>query len=103
MLAKKERLPQAHFAKKPVATVRFLYGSIRKVGTETGIAVVVSKKVSRTAVKRNLIRRRFYSVLRPLVRSGALRGSYILYPNKEAIQASFGDVERALYSVFVGS
>lgn len=102
MLAKKERLPRAHFAKRPVATVRFLYGSIRKVGTEAGIAVVVSKKTSRTAVKRNLVRRRFYNILRPLVRSGRLRGSYVVYPNKEALEATFADLERTLHATLVG-
>lgn len=97
MLAKKERLPRAHFSRRPVATVRFLYGSIRKVGEGTGVAIVVSKKISRTAAKRNLIRRRLYSILRPLVRNGALQGSYIIYPNKEALGASFSDLEHALH------
>ncbi len=96
MLAKEERVSRLDFAKRPTAVVRFIYGSIKGFsGTPSG-AVVISKKTCPTAPERNKIRRRIYSIIRPLIRSGALTKPVIVYPNKAATIARFQDLKQEL-------
>lgn len=60
-------------------------------------SVVVSKKVAKTAVSRNLIKRRFYSVIEGLP---APKNPYIaiVYVKKEAVKASFAQISTELKS-----
>ncbi len=86
MLAKKNRLSRKDFAlvlgsKTSANTTHFLL----KKGLDSNlpkVAVSVSKKVSKKAVDRNLIRRRVYSVLRPMVKD--LSGAYLFITKKGA-------------------
>jgi len=86
MLAKKNRLSRKDFtlvlgSKISANTAHFLL----KKGLDADlpkIAVSVSKKVSKKAVDRNLIRRRVYSVLKPLIND--LSGAYLFIAKKGA-------------------
>lgn len=96
MLSKKERVPRIAFTVRPISTSRFLYGSIKGFLANPAAAVVVSKKVCKTAPLRNKVRRRVYSILRPLIRAGTLKRAVIVYPNKEAVTAPFQDLKKSL-------
>lgn len=51
------------------------------------IAIVTSKKISKSAVVRNTLRRRFYAFFEPHIKS--LRaGTIVVYPKQEAILSS---------------
>lgn len=62
-------------------------------------AVVVSKKVAKTAVLRNKIRRRCYSILRKVSKS--LNNSYyvILFAKKGAEKATFAETEAQILEI----
>lgn len=55
------------------------------------VAFVVSKKVCKTAVGRNLLRRRGFSCVTPLLLSN-LSGYFIFYFKKDAITMSYLDI-----------
>ncbi|MES2134732.1 MAG: ribonuclease P protein component [Patescibacteria group bacterium] len=96
MLSKKERVSRLTFQKRPVRTGRFIYGSIKGFEGDPAGAVVVSKKVCRTAPARNKLRRRIYNILRPLIRTKALQGNVIVYPNALAMKAPFQELKKEL-------
>lgn len=55
--------------------------------------MVVSKKTAKTAVVRNLLKRRFYA-LTELYQKDFLQGAMIVfYPKTEAIKASFSETK----------
>ena len=57
------------------------------------VSVVVSKKTAKTAVVRNLLKRRFYSLIE-LYRKDFLQGAMIVfYPKMEAIKAPFSEIK----------
>lgn len=58
-------------------------------------AVVVSKKVEKLAVKRNLLRRRAYDCVRRLRGDGVL-GVYILIAKKEAHSAPYEAIKESI-------
>jgi len=96
MLSKKERVSRDDFGRQAMRVTRFLYGSIKEFSGKPSGAVVVSKKITPTAVARNKIRRRIYGIIRALIRKGALEKSVVVYPNKEALKAPFKDLKEAL-------
>ena len=53
------------------------------------IAVVVSKKTAKTAVARNLIRRRFYSIIELYQKNITQNGLMVFYPKKGSINVDF--------------
>ena len=55
-------------------------------------ACVVSKKVSKLAVKRNLIRRRCRAALQEVIPALA-QGVYIFHAKRESLQAPYADIE----------
>lgn len=56
-------------------------------------SVVVSKKTAKTAVVRNLLKRRFYALTK-LYKKDFLQGTMIVfYPKKESIKASFSEIK----------
>src|SRR6185436_2219229 len=55
-------------------------------------SVVVSKKVEKSAVKRNLLRRRCYSILKESEPS-LEKGIYLLFLKKDSARASFGELQ----------
>ena len=75
-------------------------GTFYKEVDEMRVAVVVSKKTAKTAVTRNLIRRRFYSIMELHQKNLTQKGLMVFYPKKEALTATFdalkAEVEAAL-------
>ena len=63
--------------------------------------VVVSKNVSKKAVDRNKIRRRFYSILKKYEKSLQNKDFYIFLVKKTAQKATFKDIELAVTSVIL--
>jgi len=96
MLSKKERVSRLTFQKRPVRTGRFMYGSIKGFEGHPSGAVVVSKKVCPTAPERNKLRRRIYNIIRPLIRTGAVAGVVVVYPNSAARTAKFSELKKEL-------
>ena len=78
-------------------TVRYF---LSKEEFETKIAVVISKKVSGSAVKRNLIKRRIHAVLE--VMKGDIKDSYILFifPKKSTLSLPFSKFKEEMVLVF---
>lgn len=67
---------------------------------ESRASVVVSKKTAKTAVARNLLRRRFYDLLAPYFKTMSVPTTVVIYPKTEAINAQFSvlkiEIENAL-------
>jgi len=59
-------------------------------------AAVVSKKVAKTAVKRNLLRRRIFAILRAFTKESGTRGSFIVYAKKESAAQTFAELRDEL-------
>lgn len=74
------------FLNSPFFTLRFLKNPLKL----THFSVVVSKKVAKTAVSRNKIRRRAYSVLGKNVKNPYF---IILFGKKGVEKATFAEVE----------
>lgn len=82
------------FLNSPFFTLRFLKNPLKL----THFSVVVSKKVAKTAVLRNKIRRRTYSILKKLTKNSKnpLAGQayfIILFGKKGVEKATFAEVE----------
>ena len=67
---------------------------------ESRVSVVVSKKTAKTAVSRNLLRRRFYEIFGVHINTLENIVTIVIYPKKEAEKAKFSvlkiEVEKAL-------
>jgi len=64
---------------------------------ERVFSVVVSKKVSNRAVDRNLVKRRFYEVIRAnLAMFG--EGKYVFYPKKESLNSSTKEISDIIFN-----
>ena len=100
MLPKRNRLSRADFQSKTVAQRSFAFGSLKFIDTPAKIAVVVSKKIARTAPVRNLVRRRIYAIIRPLLKAQRITSGLIVYPNKKAIAATHSELKEGLEKAF---
>ncbi len=97
MLPKAKRLTKQEFNGGGGKRLPFRFGSIRVTPSDAlKVSVVVSKKISKRAVDRNKIRRRVYAGVREVFRAGEPKKSFVVYPNKEILSATFRDVVRAL-------
>lgn len=95
MLPKSKRATRAIFSTKPVKRVAFAFGTASLYpGTPPRVAVVVSKKLARTAPVRNRLRRRVYSALHTIV--PALKMSVVVYPTRAALTAPLSELRTAL-------
>jgi ribonuclease P protein component len=97
MLPKKNRISRKKF---PAANARgsrvfspFFSLVSYSSPVETRIAVVVSKKVAKTAVARNTLRRRFYELLAPHIKNLAHPLTVVVYPKLDAIKIPFRDLK----------
>ncbi len=61
-------------------------------------ACVVSKKVSKLAVKRNLIRRRCRAALQTVLPTLPL-GAYVFHAKRESIQATYADITADIHKI----
>jgi ribonuclease P protein component len=105
MISKNQRVNKTLFkdlAKKPKKS---LFGdfctisyTLDKSLIKSRFSVVVSKKVAKTAVSRNLIKRRFYAVIESLP---VPQNPYIaiVYVKKEAVKASFTQISAEVNSI----
>lgn len=84
MLSKKQRFSSKGFPKaKPFFRASFPWGSVVYFSSPTPkAAVVVSKKIAKTAVMRNRLRRRLYAALREVYKT--YPATVVVYPNKNS-------------------
>lgn len=64
-------------------------------------SVVVSKKIAKTAVKRNLIRRRFYSLLREYGNKFPPGSLAVLYVRAPAMTAKYSELKSSFEKVAI--
>ena len=98
MLPRHARLPHLVFTERPVRRVRFEFGTMALYSHNSDApagrgAVIVSKKVAKTAPLRNRIRRRTYAALRALM---PLPHAVAVYPTKEVATAPFQKIVASL-------
>lgn len=99
MIPRSKRLPHAVFTGRPLRRAGFRYGSIAFfTNMPPQGAVVVSKKVAKTAPVRNRIRRRVYHALRALLPNSG--HSVVIYPTKDVAKIPFKDLTEALAEAF---
>jgi len=97
MLPKKNRITRKNFPDFKIRATRaysqFFSGSLYKNETSSNtlshVSVVISKKVAKTAVVRNRMRRRFYAIVEPLIKNSSQPLSLILYPKAESLKVEF--------------
>ncbi len=101
MLAKRHRVTKGSFLSGQGQGRSFFVALLSLRMTKLGkmtpptVAVIVSKKVAKTAVSRNRIRRRVYEAVSPLIPSMLQGTRYFLYPKKEVLSANFGDIKES--------
>ena len=98
------RLSRAEFPRKPAS--RRLGDELFSIGvwplqagTEPRFSCVVSKKVAKKAVERNLLKRRCREIVAPILRNSTKPIAVVVYPKKTALTASFGEMRVALASL----
>ncbi len=107
MLSKSNRLTKSAFMlvmdkglpyHSPIAVLKIL----KTHGTH-GFSVSVSKKVSKSAVGRNKIRRRVYSIIKTFITkiNGDISGLVIMKSGSEKL--SFNDLQEQIKNIFVKS
>ncbi len=101
MLRKSQRVPKDLFPstktqKQLVSSLLFSI-SYSKSSEKARISCVVSKKVSPSAVKRNLVRRRIYEAIRPVLTAES-SGTVVVYAKKPVILSKFKDLLEDLTS-----
>lgn len=74
-------------------------GTFYKEEGNVRVSVVVSKKTAKTAVARNLMRRRFYEAIHPHKENFKDPGLLVFYPKKEVIAASFSVLKEEIETV----
>ncbi len=99
MISKNKRIPRALFP--TVMKGRVVHGSafslrIITSKAQSKLAVVVSKTIAKSAVKRNTLRRRFYDAAYPLLPK---TGIYAIFLKKPSISSSFKEIQAALKSM----
>lgn len=78
--------------------IKYIYNSREK---NSRFAVVISKKIHKSAVGRNRIRRRFYEAIRqqlPLIKDN--RDVVVIVTSGEALSASYADITQSLSQIF---
>ena len=98
MLAKKNKITSVFF--KKLFNKGFFFESqsfslryYKQTRQEFGVAVIVSKKISGSAVDRNLLKRRFFSIISNNSHLLFPHASYLVYPKKQAFETKKEDLE----------
>lgn len=103
MLPKKKRVSTEMFKVVDMGkTYHHPLLSVRKAkstDTTNHFAVVVSTKVAKTAVKRNQIRRRIYSIIKKIEHKLPSPFVYLIFVKKDGVLATFQELETALQSL----
>ncbi len=106
MLPKKQRVSTRLFSEinkgsKKIDTPLFLLKArFVPQGQISKFSCVVSKKVSKSAVSRNRIRRVFYSAIKNSLPKQAKGVVFVFYLKSEALQAKQKDFEKEIRNVF---
>lgn len=101
MLPKKERLTRIAFNRFFSGGRRShtpLFTMIHAPYHELHVAVVVPKKVAKTAVVRNAIRRRVYESVRQYRKKYGLKGVYIFLAKQSIVEVDFTDLREVVYT-----
>lgn len=100
MLPKKNRISKKDFPSSQRQGIRvfsaFFSAVFYKNEGEVRVAVVISKKTAKTAVLRNLLRRRFYHAIQENHGRFIQKGSLVIYPKKEAGAAPFSVIKKEI-------
>ncbi|MFN3693263.1 MAG: ribonuclease P protein component [Candidatus Paceibacteria bacterium] len=91
MVATQNRIPRAQFPAYFASGKRFhseYFTLVYTKATDFRVSVVVSKKVAKSAVDRNRLRRRAYGVIERLNREHAVGGIYIILYKSGALKAT---------------
>ncbi|PIR85072.1 hypothetical protein COU15_02770 [Candidatus Kaiserbacteria bacterium CG10_big_fil_rev_8_21_14_0_10_45_20] len=93
MLPKQKRIRKEDFPqKKPLARGAFSWGTVSLFSGESfAVAVIVSKKVFKTAVMRNKARRRVYMAVKKVGAEPDAR--LLVYPNRGFFDTSFRSMQ----------
>jgi len=100
MLPKKNRITRKDFPVNNKQGFRvfssFFTIVVYRATTETKISVVVSKKISKSAVVRNKTRRVFYEAIRGCLNEFNKICVIVIYPKKESLPANFKEIVEEL-------
>lgn len=97
MLRKALRLHHTTFSKTPLERRRFTYGSVSLFpGPRGSVAVIVPKRVLKSAVDRNRLQRRVRHIFQKIP---ALERGVAIYPTHDALTAPHADLSEALVQV----
>src|SRR5262245_59620387 len=99
-LSRFERLPRTVLLRRPTRRRRFAFGSVSFFSdTVARAAVTAPKKIFKTAIARNKVRRRIYHILRELLRNKKLSQSIVVFPTYAALTAPFTNLKESLQEV----
>jgi len=104
MLPKKERLTSKMFDRFFSSGRRYnsdLWQIVFTPGDQFQAAVVVGKKVNKSAVKRNKIRRQIYNLLYRFKMDHNLKGSYLILTKPTIKAAPFASIKEELHSALL--
>lgn len=107
MLPKKNRISKKDFPSPQRRGFRVfspffsaIFYSHENSSKQNRVAIVVSKKTAKTAVSRNLLRRRFYNLIRPHLEKLLVPTVIVFYPKLEAGKADFTILESEIEGAF---
>lgn len=63
-------------------------------------SIVVSKKIAKTAIARNTLKRRFYDLLAPYFKDPLIQTTVVVYPKIDAQKAKFSVLKNEMEKVF---
>ena len=104
MLPSKKRLARSDFggflASKDIKSVFNNLGTLKyKKSDKNQAAIIISSKVEKTAIFRNLARRRIYSLFRELFKNTNEEKQYILYVSKHVSLLNFDQIKSLFYEL----
>lgn len=111
MISKQNRISRQDFeiimkkgglVSSPFFNCRFIKNPENISSASWRISVVISKKVAKTAVLRNKIRRRAYSVLKNSTKNPSPASGYIiLFAKKGVEKATFSETKEAIQDILI--
>jgi ribonuclease P protein component len=102
MLKKKERLKTADFNRSFSSGIRKhsrFFTFIHESGASFHAAVVVGKKIFKSAVKRNRLRRQIYDILYRIKKSQNVTGTYIVLVKGATTTVPFATLKEELFNL----
>lgn len=105
MLPSKKRLSRAQFGvflkNKDTKTVFNKLGTLKyQKSSQNRASVVISSKQQKSAVKRNTLKRRLYSLFEEYFKKSKDLNNYILYTSKQSQELNFGEIKELFYAFF---